>query len=714
MNTQLRYRLSNRPIVRQAGLALLACVLCVGLLNPAHLTLPAVQAQDDEPQRQLTVGDIVTGTLDSETFVQIYSMNASPGDVLTVDATTEVAELALVVVLTDQSGNPIAQDIDQSTPTTATITGFDIPTAGTYYILVMRGSGASGEASGEFKLQLSGVQQVGGQTVTLDESGIVVELGWSAAVNLNLEVRDPVGGAIHAFSPGSPSGGTLDADINANCDAATPDNPTERIAWPVGDVPAGSYEIIIYYVDGCTVGGPQLFELSTAVNGEDVQRLSGTLNPGQQYLARLVVEPSGTWTLQNGGVNAGLNISLFNNQIANADPIVLDSTVSGIVTNNAPAQAYTFEAAADTDVNIALQAQTGSLDTYLILLGPDNNVLASNDDFEDSTQSIIERNLVTEGIYTVIATRYGLTIGGTEGEYTLTLATLEAGEETVTTETGTPEGTGETEEGEAVELPTGAITVKLTWLSNADVQLSVRDPYGDTVYDDQPLTRTGGVLELDGNRGCTDTTTTPVSYIYWPPSRLEPGVYEVEVWYQNSCEDTTPVNFGLTVDVQGQTIINTTQPTALDSHYMITFRVDQDGTATAGPGGFFDMANANSLNYQALLDTATMITYGGTVSGSITERQRFEIYSFEGDQGDIVTIRMDATGGTLDPALYLISPEGIQVDYNDDIAPNGENRNSAIESKALAFSGTYYVIATHYGLNIGGTEGTYNLTLVQD
>jgi hypothetical protein len=133
----------------------------------------------------------------------------------------------------------------------------------------------------------------------------------------------------------------------------------------------------------------------------------------------------------------------------------------------------------------------------------------------------------------------------------------------------------------------------------------------------------------------------------------------------------------------------------------------------AGPGNFFDMANAGTLNYQAALSSATPLTYGQTVSGSITGQQRFVVYSFEGEVGDIVTIGMTAQGGTLDPALYLISPEQIQISYNDDVTP-GENANSVIDKVTLPSTGTYYIIATHYGLNVGGTQGTYNLTLVQD
>ncbi|HVO71540.1 MAG TPA: PPC domain-containing protein, partial [Aggregatilineaceae bacterium] len=113
------------------------------------------------------------------------------------------------------------------------------------------------------------------------------------------------------------------------------------------------------------------------------------------------------------------------------------------------------------------------------------------------------------------------------------------------------------------------------------------------------------------------------------------------------------------------------------------------------------------------LSTATSISYGQRVSGSITQQQPFAIYSFDGQQGDVVTVGMNATGGTLDPTLYLISPEGIQVAFNDDVSP-GENSNSVIDKVTLASSGPYYIVATHYGLNLGGTQGTFELTLVQD
>jgi hypothetical protein len=706
--TSYRYRIHDH---RAVWVVIALVALCAGLLMPWALS--PIQAQGGG--QPISVGDIVTGTLDSTNFVRIYTLSASAGDTISIDVSTTVEALAPVVVVTDERGSVVVQDVDTATPTTATITEFEMPSNGTFYIMVMRGTGAAGDASGSFTLKLSGFQQIGGQTITLTEGGIVFDLVWNAAVNLNMEVRDPVGGTVHRRHPGTASGGTLDADVNATCDTATAAQPTETIAWPAGTVPVGSYEVIIYYTDACAVGGPQLFTLNTSVNDETPQSLTGTINPGQQYLARLVLDGDGGWRLVNGGVNAGLDVSIFRNEIANADPIAVGSTVSGVITNSTPAHVYTFTASAGTTVDISMDAQSGSLDTYLVLLGTDNTPLVSNDDTGDSTNASITRTLAVDGTYTIIATRYGLTIGGTEGEYNLTL-TAQTGEATTpgATPAATTGGTSTaTETPVAESLPNGAIEVKLEWATQADLQLLVRDPLGDSVFDDKLISDSGGVMDLQGNVNCNAPTDNPISYIYWPPNRLLPGVYEIEVWYQNTCNDTRPVNFGLTVNVQDQTIINTTQPTSPNSRYMITFTVEQDGTVIAGPGGFFDMANAASLNYEAVLSTATPISYGQTVSGSITAQQRFVVYSFEGEVGDIVTIGMTAQGGTLDPALYLISPEQIQISYNDDVTP-GENANSVIDKVTLPSTGTYYIIATHYGLNVGGTQGTFNLTLVQD
>ncbi len=184
------------------------------------------------------------------------------------------------------------------------------------------------------------------------------------------------------------------------------------------------------------VGGPQLFTLNASVDDETPQSLSGTINPGQEYLARLIVEADGHWRLVNGGVNAGLDVSIFRTEIANADPIAVGSTISGAITNNTPAQVYTFTATRGHDREHQHERAvrqpgylSGACSARIIRRWSTMTMRG------DTTDAGITRALAVDGTYTIIATRYGLTIGGTEGEYNLTL-TAQTGETT-----GTPGAT---------------------------------------------------------------------------------------------------------------------------------------------------------------------------------------------------------------------------------------------------------------------------------
>ena len=65
---------------------------------------------------------------------------------------------------------------------------------------------------------------------------------------------------------------------------------------------------------------------------------------------------------------------------------------------------------------------------------------------------------------------------------------------------------------------------------------------------------------------------------------------------------------------------------------------------------------------------------------------------------------------SLDTAVYVIGPGNIPLIGNDDIEP-GANTNSLIQDVDLLQDGTYYIIATHYGLKYGATAGEFTLTL---
>ncbi len=663
-----------------------------------------------ESSRQLIPGASVTASLDRETFARTFWFDGTSGQSVTLFASTTADGLDLAMLLNDSTGNLLAVDSDFETVGAAAIANVTLPADGRFYVTVIRSTGAEGDASGEFTLTFAVEAGETPETpgpgqpvataallVTLD-AGIQVPLSWNSTADLGLEVRDPQGNSVYWNNPTAGSG-VFERNANGNC-VATTDNAVERITFTPGALPVGSYEIIVYYLQGCDNTDPVSFSLNTVVDGKALEPVTGTLRLGQEFLSSFVVTASGEAANGASGISPGDRLADPTSFLGRPDvtPLTLDTTVTGRIDSQNPYRTYSFTGGTGDMVTIRMNALDGNLDTKLYLLDPAGIQVAFNDDAlnaNTTNSAIANQTLVSNGTYTIVATRYGTDVGGTEGNYDLTLtgADLEV-----------PAALAN------LNLPVGSIEVGLLWNTNADLQLLVRDPSGNAVYDDIPVSETGGRLAEDGNVNCRNTTTSPVSYIYWPPDRLPPGTYEVEVWYQNDCGDTSPVTFNLTTRVNGDVIISSTQQPLRGQIYLTTFIVDVNGTATAGAGGF--IGGADMFNLSTELANATPINFGDTVSGTINRSNRFDLYAFEGAAGDQIRIGMQATAGTLDPMLYLISGDGLELAANDDAVVN-ETTNALIDNFTLAADGTYVIIATHYGGVYGGTSGTYNLSIVR-
>ena len=536
------------------------------------------------------------------------------------------------------------------------------------------------------------------------ENGIQVSLTWDDTVDMNLEVRDPVGGTVFWDSPNSISGGEFTtANANGACENVTAVSPTESAEWAPGELPTGTYEILVFYNQDCENNGAVPFTVTIGVNGQELGPVQDTMLNGQVYISSFTVSPDGDVALREGGVEQ-VNLPAPGSElVAGAQTIAFGETVTSTITNTQSFEAYTFEANAGDAITASMSQASGSLDTFLFLLDSSGQVVTQNDDATPDTRDseITAQVLETAGSYTLVATRYGQEIGGTVGEYNLIV-------DAVTAREGT--GTADQTFSEVVlsqNVPDGLIEVYLTWNSTADLQLLVRDPLGDSVFDDSPTISSGGILQLDGNVDCT--LGVPESYIYWPQNqRLRPGTYEIDVWYQNACGDTTPISPTLTVAIAGEIIFQETfNPTPQD-HYITTFTINPDGNVTTGPGGI--PLGSNDIDYTAQLASAAALTPNIPVTGTISDDNRFDVYTFEGTSGNTVSLRMEATAGNLDTLVFLLGPTGIELASNDDITP-GENTNSLISEFTLPQDGQYVVLATHYGTIFGGTNGVYSLTL---
>jgi hypothetical protein len=101
------------------------------------------------------------------------------------------------------------------------------------------------------------------------------------------------------------------------------------------------------------------------------------------------------------------------------------------------------------------------------------------------------------------------------------------------------------------------------------------------------------------------------------------------------------------------------------------------------------------------------IAYDIEKTGVINDSIPVESFVFEGEAGDVVTIRMDATSDDLDPlvTLYL---DGKQIAFDDD---SGDGKNAAIVDFPLPEDGIYRIEAARFNRGAGETIGGYVLTL---
>ncbi len=124
------------------------------------------------------------------------------------------------------------------------------------------------------------------------------------------------------------------------------------------------------------------------------------------------------------------------------------------------------------------------------------------------------------------------------------------------------------------------------------------------------------------------------------------------------------------------------------------------------------MTNQFTNNITSAVQSATSIAYNQTVNGQITADTKHVVYTFTGKAGDKVRITMRARSGNIDPELFLLGSDGkTQLGFNDDANDPTLGSLDARVNYTITKDDTYIIVATHYGVNIGGTLGNYDLQL---
>lgn len=357
-------------------------------------------------------------------------------------------------------------------------------------------------------------------------------------------------------------------------------------------------------------------------------------------------------------------------------------TVRGTIDSAVGAVLYTFEGRAGDVVNIQMNATSGNLDAYLILIDPQGREIAVNDDDPQGTSFdafIRDFPIPANATYTIAATRFNRLAGASAGSFELRLTSP-----TATTQ--------------ATPVPTTSTAATTTGSVLA---------YGDTVT------------------GTIQGSTSRVEYTFQATAG---DVIGIEMNRTSGNLDTLL----LLLDASGREVAQNdddAQGSTLDS-YLRNFTIPATGTYTivatryqqaqgASEGGF-------RLRLEGVTTTATTtqagptmsfnvdgtLALGGEVSGSITEDNPLRLYSFEGTSGQVVTITMESASDELDTFLILLDPTGREIARNDDINTSGGNYNSILDNLRLGSSGTYTIVATRYQQSFG--QGTGNFIIIAE
>lgn len=712
-----------RNLMKRTGrLSLLLILLAVSL------TLA-----QETPSRVLNPGEPTVGILTEDAVAQVYSFSALGEGSVSLQVTAD-EDLVLTVLITDSEGNTIAQATDLANSGVIGFNQIDLPARGTYYVTVFPAAGIETLLTGSFTVLLEGdiFAEAGEIPAETDEpaepdvetdtaeapvtrrvfqpgevitNGVEVSLNWETTSDLNLQVRDPVGETLYFDSRQTNNGGAFGFDVNGLCEVliGEDETATETAAWSSGAVATGSYEILVFYRQDCEGVGAVPFTIDVSVDGTALAPVEATLQAplddnATVYLASFIINPDASAQLGPQGEYTDTRVlpepvETYLQEQSTA--LQTDVLATGLITSDQYYQTYSFDGATDDVVSLSMTALDGNLDTLLLVLDSTGLIVADNDDLEpavNTNSAINNLRLPTDGTFTVLATRYGKDVGGTEGNYELllTAAVPELPPELVN------QG-----------LPTGDIEVTLIWNTNADLQLLVRDPEGNSVFDDERQITSGGTLVSTGNIGCTISATTPPTYYtYWPSGRARGGSYEVEVWFQDACGDLTGVTATLFITVRGELLTQTDIQISPDQRYLTSFTIDSSGNAVLSDGGI--IGGIETINFTT--EQPLEIPYNAQRPDAINPQNKFDVYVFEGEAGDVVTIEMTRINGSLDPLLYLVDPNGFEVASNDDIEP-GADTNSRIPDYVLLTDGTYTIIATHFGTIFGGTTGSYQLSL---
>jgi Flp pilus assembly protein TadD len=362
-------------------------------------TQEAPPTPGERPPQPIAFGETVDDTIGGDESAVRYEFRARDGDQIGIRMEVLSGTLDPLLILLDSEGNELARNDDdpQGTGRDSYLRDFVIPMDGQYTIIATRFQEALGSTEGDFRLML---EDEGGDrplppppTDGLLPYGTVIQdrIGEAAAVHeYAFEARD---GDLVSIRMEVVSG-TLDPllillDPAGNELARNDDDPQGA---------GRDAHLRDYFIpaDGVyTIVATRFQEALGSTEGEF--RL---IFEGDGDSAQMPPPPGEVEMIQYGAVIEG-NIG---------GPVALYE--------------YAFEAQDGDQIGIHMEVVEGTLDPLVILFDPAGNEIARNDDDPRGTgrdSYLPGFSIPANGVYIIIATRFQIEQGSTQGEFRLTL-----------------------------------------------------------------------------------------------------------------------------------------------------------------------------------------------------------------------------------------------------------------------------------------------------
>lgn len=360
------------------------------------MTLPA-QAQDMTPDPssaiELTYGLSVNGTINASTPRIAYRFDGLRGDLVTIDLRVNQGDLDPILTLVDSEGSVVALRDDAiregSGARDIRLQSLRLPRSDRYFVIVGRFGYQLGTTAGSFSLSVD-------------------RLGASSSSGTALRYGDAVINQITDLQP----------QVYYTFRAQRGDLVSVRMQRMSGDLDSfvqvvNSAGVIIAENDDAIGTGTLDAEIRGVTIGED-----GTYVIIASRFGNAAGRSAGTFVLTLENAQSG---GLGTSPLA-AISIAYGQTMEGEITDSRIAIYYEFIASQGDVITIRMTRLSGTIDAFLSLRDATQREIASNDDSENSQNSLISRFVIpADGRYYIIATRYQGPAGTTTGRYRLQL-----------------------------------------------------------------------------------------------------------------------------------------------------------------------------------------------------------------------------------------------------------------------------------------------------